>query len=58
VLYRRTAETVAWQRVESLGKVSDVTLPAVTTDDWFFAIATVDAAGNQSLPQPPATIGR
>jgi hypothetical protein len=58
VLYRRPADTVTWQRVESLGRVSDVVLPAVTTDDWFFALATVDAAGNQSIAQPPSAVGR
>jgi hypothetical protein len=58
LLYRRPADAVAWERVLSLGKVSEVTLPSVTTDDWFFAVATADAAGNQSLPQPPAAVGR
>ena len=58
VLYRRPAEAVAWERAVSLGKVAEVTLPSVTTDDWFFAVATVDAAGNQSIPQPPSAVGR
>ncbi len=58
VLYRRPADTVAWERVVSLGKVSEVVLPSVTTDDWFFAVATADAAGNESLPQPPGAVGR
>jgi hypothetical protein len=58
VLYRRPADTVAWQRARSLGKVSEVTLPSVTTDDWFFAVATVDSAGNQSIPQAPSAVGR
>jgi hypothetical protein len=58
VLYRRPAEAVAWTNVESLGKVSEVVLPSVTTDDWFFAVATVDAAGNQSIATPPGAIAR
>jgi len=58
VLYRRPAETVAWEKVISLGKVGDVVLPSVTTDDWFFAVATVDRAGNESLAQPPGKVGR
>jgi hypothetical protein len=58
LLYRRPADAVAWERVLSLGKVSEVTLPSVTTDDWFFAVATADAAGNQSLPQAPSAVGR
>jgi hypothetical protein len=58
VLYRRPADSVVWERALSLGKVSEVTLPSVTTDDWFFAVATADAAGNQSLAQAPSAVGR
>jgi hypothetical protein len=58
VLYRRPADSVVWQRALSLGKVQEVTLPSVTTDDWFFAVATADAQGNQSVPQAPAAVGR
>jgi len=58
VLYRRPADSVVWQNVLSLGKVSEVTLPSVTTDDWFFAVATADAAGNQSIAQAPSAVGR
>jgi len=58
VLYRRPADEVAWTRVESLGKVSEVVLPSVTTDDWFFAVATADAAGNESIATPPGVVGR
>jgi len=58
VLYRRPADSVVWQRALSLGKVQEVTVPSVTTDDWFFAVATADAQGNQSVPQAPAAVGR
>jgi hypothetical protein len=58
VLYRRPGDSVVWQRALSLGKVAEVTLPSVTTDDWFFAVATADAAGNQSIPQAPSVVGR
>ena len=58
ILYRRPADAAAWQSALSLGKVSEVTLPSVTTDDWFFAVATADAAGNQSIAQPPSAVGR
>jgi hypothetical protein len=58
VLYRRPADSVVWERALSLGKVSEVTLPSVTTDDWFFAVATADAAGNQSIAQAPSAVGR
>ena len=58
LLYRRRAETVAWERITSLGKVAEVVLPSVVPDDFFFAVATADAAGNESLPQPPGEVGR
>jgi hypothetical protein len=58
VLYRRPAESVTWQSPMSLGKVSEVTLPSVTTDDWFFAVATADAQGDESIPQAPSAVGR
>jgi acetylornithine deacetylase/succinyl-diaminopimelate desuccinylase-like protein len=58
VLYSRPAETVRWQRMTSLGKVSEVVLPSVIPDDFFFSVATADAAGNESLPQSPAEFGR
>ncbi len=56
VLYRRPAESVHWESVRSLGKVAQVTLTSVIPDDHFFAVATVDAAGNESLPQPPTAM--
>ena len=58
VLYRRPAEEVRWARGTSLGKVDHVALPSVVPDDFFFAVATADAAGNESLPQTPGDIGR
>lgn len=58
VLYQRPADTVQWQRVVALGKVSEVTLPSVTTDDWFFAVATADREGNESIPAAPVAVGR
>src|SRR5205823_7433449 len=51
ILYRRPADGVRWEKIVSLGKVSEVTMPSVNVDDWFFAVATADAAGNESLPQ-------
>jgi hypothetical protein len=58
VLYQRPADSVRWQRATSLGKVDHVTLPGVIPDDFFFAVATTDAQGNESLPQPPQEMGR
>jgi hypothetical protein len=57
LLYRRAAEGVRWERVTSLGKVTEAVLPSVVPDDWFFALATADAAGNESLPQAPSEVG-
>ena len=54
VLYRRPADAVQWEKMVALGKVSEVTMPSVNVDDWFFAVASADEAGNESLPQPPA----
>ena len=54
VLYRRPADAVQWEKLVALGKVSEVTMPSVNVDEWFFAVATADEAGNESLPQPPA----
>jgi hypothetical protein len=58
VLYRRPADEVRWEKVVSLGRVSEVTMPSVNVDDWFFAVATADQAGNESLPQPPGALAR
>jgi len=58
VLYRRSADGVRWERATSLGKVDHVTLPGIIPDDFFFAVATADAQGNESLPQPPQELGR
>jgi Zn-dependent M28 family amino/carboxypeptidase len=53
ILYRRPADEVRWEKAFSLGKVSEVAMPSVNVDDWFFAVATADAAGDESLPQAP-----
>lgn len=58
VLYRRPADQVAWEKIVSLGKVSEVVMPSVNVDDWFFAVSTADEAGNESLPQAPSAMAR
>jgi hypothetical protein len=58
VLYRRPADSSAWERAVELGKVTEVVLPSVNTDDWFFAVATADSAGNESIAQAPSVIAR
>jgi hypothetical protein len=50
VLYRRAADTGAWQRAQRLAPSSSLTLPGVAPDDSVFALATVDAEGHESLP--------
>ena len=52
VLYRRPADSVQWEKRVALGKVSEIVMPSVNVDDWFFAVASADEAGNESLPQP------
>ena len=58
IVYRRGAGEVRWQERTLLGKVDHVVLPSLVPDNFFFAVATVDAAGNESLPHPPAELGR
>ncbi len=57
-LYRRRADSVRWERAQLVGKVDHVVLQNVIPDDEFFAIATVDDAGNESLPQSPSELER
>jgi hypothetical protein len=57
-LFRRRADSVRWQREQLVGKVDQVTLRDVIPDDEFFAVATVDEAGNESLPQSPSELER
>ena len=57
-IYRRRADSVRWERAQLVGKVDHVVLQNVIPDDEFFAVATVDDAGNESLPQPPTELER
>ncbi|HLL51991.1 MAG TPA: M20/M25/M40 family metallo-hydrolase [Myxococcaceae bacterium] len=56
VLYRRRADRVAWDEVRRFGKVDRVTLSNVVPDNNVFAVATVDADGNESLPAAPTAL--
>jgi hypothetical protein len=58
VIFRRRADSVGWQREQLVGKVDHVTLGNVIPDDEFFAVATIDDAGNESLPQAPVELER
>jgi Peptidase family M28 len=57
-IFRRRADSVRWEREQLVGKVDHVTLREVIPDDEFFAVATVDDAGNESLPQAPSELER
>ncbi len=56
VLYRRRADAVTWQRVTSHPPTSQLELKGVVPDSHVFAVATVDAEGNESLPAYPVKL--
>jgi hypothetical protein len=56
VVYRRRADGVAWQRADRYPKAGEVVLTGVIPDNHAFAVATVDADGNESLPTAPTRI--
>jgi Zn-dependent M28 family amino/carboxypeptidase len=56
VLYRRRADAVAWQRASRFPAQSPLVLPGVVPDNQVFAVATVDAEGNESLPTAPTRL--
>jgi acetylornithine deacetylase/succinyl-diaminopimelate desuccinylase-like protein len=56
VIYRRRADTVQWQGTAVFPKAESMVLPGVGTDTDVFAVATVDAQGNESLPVSPRSI--
>ena len=56
VLYRRRADAVAWQRVDAYPRTDRIVLPGVVVDNHAFAVATVDAEGNESLPVHPGRL--
>jgi hypothetical protein len=55
-LYRRRADQVAWERVEAYPRAERIVLPGVVVDNHFFAVATVDAEGNESVPVHPSRL--
>ncbi len=56
VLYRRRADAVVWQRATRFPKLDALLLRDVVPDNEVFAVATVDAEGNESLPQHPSKL--
>ncbi len=55
-LYRRRADGVVWQRVQSFPKFDRLVLKDVPPDNEVFAVATVDAQGNESLAVAPSRL--
>jgi hypothetical protein len=56
VIYRRRADSVQWQQAHVFPKSESQVLQGVGTDNDIFAVATVDAQGNESLPVTPRSI--
>ncbi len=55
-LFRRRADSVAWQRIQAFPKADKLLLKDVPPDNEVFAIATVDTDGNESLPTYPTKL--
>ena len=58
VLYRRNAESVTWEHVSAGPRTDHLELASLVPDDWFYAVATADDEGEESLPQPPQQLGK
>ncbi len=56
VLYRRAADGVTWQSATRSAKGDALVLANVVPDNEVFAVATVDADGDESLPQHPSKL--
>jgi len=56
VLYRRRADAVTWQTATRYPRRETLVLADVVPDNHTFAVATVDAEGNESLPAHPGKV--
>lgn len=56
VIYRRRADGVTWQQTSPFSRVESVVLANAGTDNHVYAVATVDAQGNESLPVAPSKV--
>ena len=56
VVYRRRADEVQWQQSLPFARVETVVLPNSGPDNHFYAVATVDSLGNESLPVAPSRV--
>ena len=54
LLFRRRADGVQWQRVQRLPVTDHLVIRNVVPDSNVFALATVDAEGNEGLPVAPS----
>ena len=56
VVYRRRLDGVQWQQCLPFARVETVVLPNAGPDNFAYAVATVDALGNESLPVAPSRV--
>lgn len=56
VVYRRRADAVTWQRATLHPRGDALVVRGVVPDSNVFAVATVDAEGNESLPAYPSKL--
>ena len=56
LVYRRRADGVQWQQTQPYPVGESVVLTGAGTDNHVYAVATVDAQGNESLPASPSRL--
>jgi hypothetical protein len=56
VLYHRRADLVTWQQNRAFPKCESQVIQGIAPDSDVFAVATVDAQGNESIPVPPRSV--
>lgn len=56
VLYRRRSDSIHWQRTRAIPVSRELVLQNVMLDNYVFALATVDANGNESVPVYPGAL--
>lgn len=56
VVYRRRADAVTWQRATLHPRATSLVVQGVVPDSHVFAVATVDAEGNEGIPVHPSAL--
>jgi len=56
VLYHRRADLVQWQQTKAFPRCESQVIPGVGVDSDMFAVATLDAEGDESLPVSPRSV--